>query len=174
MAHSNTDEPSSIGTDSVNGSEEPQGRASAETLDKELLDQLHAATLKASDSCFEIKKLCATVVVPVGILVATFSRGQLNPAIFGAGLIVVSVFWLADASAYYYQRKLRNLMAAIWSRRSARLNEEWPHAPREGALGPLRSAFNPSMVFYLFVATAIVVSFFLYKVGAIGEMYAPT
>src|SRR5436190_23927590 len=43
---------------------------SPDDLDKDQLDQLHAATLKASDSCFEIKKLCATVLVPTANLVS--------------------------------------------------------------------------------------------------------
>jgi hypothetical protein len=59
---------------------------SADELDREQIEQLHAATLKASDSCFELKKLCATVLVPTATVVAVFTDKRLNEAVFIAGL----------------------------------------------------------------------------------------
>ena len=53
----------------------------ADDLDREQLDQLHTATVKASDSCFELKKPCATVLVPTVTLVAVFTDKRLNQAV---------------------------------------------------------------------------------------------
>jgi hypothetical protein len=136
-------------------------------LDKEQLEQLHAATLKASDSCFEIKKLCATVLIPTGTLVSVFTNKRLNAAVFVSGLLVVVAFWLADAVGYFYQRKLRNVMAPIWGRRAARFSEKYEHIPGVVKIGPMRAAFNSSMVYYLILAALIGLGFLLYGMGVI-------
>jgi hypothetical protein len=143
-------------------------QVSADNLDKELLDQLHAATLKASDSCFEIKKLCATVIVPTGALVSAFSDRRLGTAVFVAGLLVVVAFWLADSVGYYYQRRLRASMNTIWQRRSGRCEEQWL-PPATAQVTALRSAFNGSMTFYLLLAIPIVIGLVLYATGAIAS-----
>jgi hypothetical protein len=106
----------------------------ADELDKEQLTQLHNATLKASDTCFELKELCATVLVPAGTLVAVFTDKQLDPAVFVAGLIVVFAFWIADSSAYFYQRKLRRAVHPIWQRRAARCTEAYTDVPNTAAV----------------------------------------
>jgi hypothetical protein len=137
-------------------------------LDKGQLEQLHAATLKASDSCFELKKLCATVLIPTGTLVSVFTNKRLNPAVFISGLLVVAAFWLADSVGYFYQRKLRNLMAPIWKRRAARLPENYDHVPSVVEIGPIRAAFNSSMGYYLILAVLIGLGFLLYGMGLIA------
>lgn len=74
------------------GGRQAEGDPTADELDKELLGQLHNATLKASDTCFEIKKLCATVVVPTGTLVVLLSGGRLNLAVFCGGIARGALF----------------------------------------------------------------------------------
>jgi hypothetical protein len=138
----------------------------ADDLDKELLEQLHAATLQASDSCFEIKKLCATALIPTGALVALFSDRRVGPAVFVSGLLVITFFWLADAVGYYYQRKLRATMGDVWLRRSQRCSEAWD-SPKTTKTSPLRAAFNGSMYFYLLLAIPVVVGLILYAMGVI-------
>lgn len=146
---------------------------SADSLDKELLEQLHAATLKASDSCFEIKKLCATVLVPTGTLVAIFSGRQLGTAVFVAGLLAVALFWLADSVGFYYQRKLRSVMNSVWERRAERCEEAW-EAPNTPRVGPLGSAFNRSMTFYALLGIPITIGLVLYWTGVISTPQTPT
>lgn len=136
----------------------------ADDLDKELLNQLHAATLKASDSCFEIKKLCATVLVPTGTLVMFLSDRRVNAVIFVSGLLVIFSFWMADAVGFYYQRRLRVVMAAVWERRAGRSDRVWP-VPRTKLVKPWRAAFNGSMAFYAILAIPIVVGYILYVLG---------
>ncbi len=141
------------------------GEPSPDTLDKEQLDQLHAASLKATDSCFELKKLCATVLVPAGVLVATFSDKKLNPAVFVAGFAIIFAFWIADAFSFYYQRRLRVLMKEIWIRRAARCAEGYRHVQQVAAVGWFRAAFNSSMVYYLLLALVVGAALAGYALG---------
>lgn len=141
------------------------GEPSPDTLDKEQLDQLHAASLKATDSCFELKKLCATVLVPAGVLVATFSEKKLNPAVFVAGFAIIVAFWIADAFSFYYQRRLRVLMKEIWIRRAARCAEDYEHVQQVAAVGWFRAAFNSSMVYYLLLALVVGAAVAGYSLG---------
>jgi hypothetical protein len=143
---------------------------SADELDREQIEQLHAATLKASDSCFELKKLCATVLVPTATVVAVFTDKRLNEAVFIAGLLVIVAFWLADAVGYFYQRKLRVAMTAIWARRAARCSERYDHVPAPAQVGPVRAAFNSSMIYYLILATLVGMAFAFFKMGFIGPL----
>lgn len=132
-----------------------QNGPSADDLDKEQLDQLHAATVKAADSCFEIKKLCATVLVPAGVLVATFSDKQLSTAVFATGFLIIFAFWIADAFSFYYQRRLRVLMQQVWTRRAERCHERYEHVQEVESVGWFRAAFNSSMVYYLLLGIVV-------------------
>jgi len=149
------------------GGGQAEGDPTADELDKELLGQLHNATLKASDACFEIKKLCATVMVPTGTLVALLSGRRLNLAVFVAALLVVLFFWIADANGYYYQRKLRAKMTAVWDDRGRRCKGGWRNKPNDQVASPLQSAFNSSQWFYLLMALPVLVGLVLYLVGII-------
>ncbi|MEU1965883.1 hypothetical protein ABZ541_19430 [Micromonospora sediminicola] len=154
---------------SVEGDEPaPEHKVRADDLDKELIDQLHAATLKASDSCFEMKKLCATVLIPTGTLVALFSGRRLTTAVFVSGLLVIGFFWLADAVGYYYQRRLRAAMDVIWRRRAERCEEGWM-PPNTSAASPFRAAFNGSMTFYALLATPVLLALVLYAFDVIDS-----
>jgi hypothetical protein len=141
----------------------------ADDLDKEQLEQLHAATLKASDSCFELKKLCATVLIPTATLVTVLNGKSLDASVFIAGLLVILTFWLADSVGYYYQRKLRAAMNPIWTRRAQRCTEPWPFGETT-SVGPIRAAFNSSMYFYLLLAGLIFVGLALLTFDVIGSV----
>jgi hypothetical protein len=141
----------------------------ADDLDREQLEQLHAATLKASDSCFELKKLCATVLVPTGTLVAVFTNKKLNLAVFIAGLLVITAFWLADAVGYFYQRKLRVAMTQIWLRRAANCPGGYNYVPTPSKVGPIRAAFNTSMIYYSILGALIGLALLLFEIKAIGH-----
>lgn len=149
-------------------SDDAAGSVKADDLDREQLEQLHAATLKASDSCFELKKLCATVLVPTGTLVAVFTDKKLNVAVFVAGLLVIAAFWLADAVGFYYQRKLRILMDKIWDRR-AKNCPGYEYKSNTKRVSPLGAAFNTSMTYYLILGLPIGIALLLFKIGVIGS-----
>ncbi|MFF7890386.1 hypothetical protein ACFZDI_00355 [Streptomyces sp. NPDC007907] len=136
----------------------------ADDLDKDQLDQLHAATVKASEACLELKKLCALILVPVGTIIASFGDKKPGAPLFVAGLLVIIGFWVADSFSYYYQRKLRGAMIPIWQRRANRCSP-YPHVPTSGAVTPWRSAFNASMAYYLILALLFVLAAWAYVVG---------
>jgi hypothetical protein len=137
----------------------------ADDLDKDQLDQLHAATTKASEACLELKKLCALILAPVGTVVASFGDKKPGPSLFVAGLLVIIGFWIADSFSYYYQRKLRGLMIPIWHRRADRCGVSHSLVPSSGKVKPWRAAFNASMAYYLILALLFVVAAWAYVVG---------
>lgn len=138
----------------------------ADELDTLRIDQLHAATLKASDSCFELKKLCATSVVAVGTLISVFTNKALNTGVFAAGLAVIASFWLADTVGYYYQRRLRSIMDRLILARGQRSSPPYVFTPAS-KVGPLKAAFNGSMVFYLLLAVLVGFAWLLWGTGLI-------
>ncbi|MCZ4125293.1 hypothetical protein [Streptomyces sp. H39-S7] len=137
----------------------------ADELDKEQLAQLHAATLKASEACLELKKLCAVVLVPVGTLVASFGDRKPGASLFASGTLVILAFWLADSFSYFYQRKLRGAMIPIWQRRANRCIGEIAIVPNSGEVSPWRAAFNASMVYYMILGTLFLVASSAYALG---------
>ncbi|HTW16726.1 MAG TPA: hypothetical protein VMF51_16445 [Nocardioides sp.] len=149
----------------------------ADTLDKEQIDQLHAATLQVSSNCFELKKLCATVIVAAGTLIALLSNRELNQAIFVGGLVVVAVFWCADAQSYYIQVKLRARMKELLRDRVKRVPELSSYAS-DGVGLPvedqpahwhrvLHAFFNASMLYYFLVAFVVLTAWAAYASGLI-------
>jgi hypothetical protein len=144
-------------------------------LDKEQIDQLHAAVVEISGNCFELKKLCATVLVGAGTLIATFTDKRLDSSIFIGGLLILTIFWLADSQSYYYQRKLRLRMADLQERRVRRANlRDYPvngvGLPVEPDRASVwRAIFNLSMTFYGLLAAVILLTWTLHLAGAIGS-----
>ena len=140
---------------------------SHDDLDREQLAQLHNATLKAAESCFEFKKLCATVLVPLAALLSIFTDKRLDSAVFLAPTLVIIAFWMADSVSYFYQRKLRALMSVIWARRASRCDEPYPYVPKDDGVTPLHALFNLSMLYYLALLALVAIAFLLFTVGVI-------
>jgi hypothetical protein len=130
-------------------------------LDKAGIEQLHKVVLQISANCFELKKLCATVLVSVGTLIATFTARQLDYSLYIAGGLIAGIFWVLDAQSYYYQAKIRARMKEVaeelMARRGPRLTiagvgmPVQANATTKGYAQARRAAFNSSMLFYLFV-----------------------
>lgn len=133
-------------------------------LDKEQIEQLHAATLQVSGNCFELKKLCATVLVGAGALVASFGKHHPSIILVG-GLGVVLLFWVADSHSYFIQSKPRRRMQEIRQARVERHatllgdNTEGvglPIAQVSSTRAAVRRAFlNGSMLYYAMIATIL-------------------
>jgi hypothetical protein len=85
-------------------------RSAHDELDWAEVDQLHAATLEVSKTCFEYKKLCVGLLGVGAAILAKFSDNPLSHISFAIALIICAGFWFADATAYYYQRLLRKRM----------------------------------------------------------------
>lgn len=148
------------------------------------IDQLHKAVLQFSGNCFELKKLCVTVLVSAGTLIATFTQRQLDTSIFVAAATIVLFFWILDAQSYYYQEKLRaemkNLAEEIAARHKASLvvegigmpltekRENWPVRQRS-----LHALFNGSMAFYVLLVLLVLITGMLYRWGMIVSPPVP-
>ena len=74
------------------------------------IDQLHEAALQISKQCFEYKKLCVGLIGAACVLIVKFTGNDLDYSLFVVGLLITLGFWIADANAYYFQRKVRNRM----------------------------------------------------------------
>lgn len=146
-------------------------------MDQQQIDQLHAATLQVSGNCFELKKLCATVLVAAGTLIATLSDRELDHALFVGGLVIVAVFWTADAQSYFIQAKLRSRMRDLQRVRVQRIAELGPYGV-DGVGLPINvdsvkwrrvihSFFNASMLYYLLIAVVVASAWVAYGTGLI-------
>ena len=145
------------------------------------IDQLHKLVLQLSSNCFETKKLCATVIVGVATLVATFTGKELDISLWVGAAIVTMLFWILDAQSYYYQEKLRARMKILAETR-ARLHAPqitvdgvgMPLEERRETWNPWRRAIhavcNPSMAFYWILLVLITIVATLHDLGLIHTL----
>lgn len=103
---------------------EPYVKTLEDELDWKLLDQLHTAVAQISSFCFEIKKFCVTTLLAVLMFVLKFTSDKLDESIFIAGFLITFCFWFLDSIAYFYQVKLRGMMAAICEQLAARKKQQ--------------------------------------------------
>jgi hypothetical protein len=82
-------------------------------FDKICIDQLHKVVLQLSGNCFELKKLCATLIVSAGTLIATFTGRHLDASLFSGATFITLFFWVLDSQSYYYQEKIRARMKKL-------------------------------------------------------------
>ena len=121
-------------------------QAVADEIDWKIVDQLHDATSRISNDCFEYKKLCIAVVAAVVALMVKFGSTEnfTNAMILCA--ICCTGFWISDSTAYFYQRKLRNQM----KKRISNISERHSIVFKKNniSFGWWNSFFNPSMALY--------------------------
>lgn len=142
-------------------------------IDKLNIDQLHKALLQISNNCFEIKKLCITVLVSSLVFITTFTSKKINSSIFIGAATVILFFWLLDSQSYFIQEKIRESMKDILKQVVARhdksivvngvglpLNEN-----RNSETRLIRSLFNSSMNFYYLL---MLLNFILWTIHKIG------
>lgn len=154
--------------------------ATRDKLDEAQIEQLHKAVTQFGANCFELKKLCVTVLFAAATLLATLTGKRLDGAFFVASFIAVVVFWLLDAQSYYYQEKLRARMKRLAESIGARhglvaytdgvgmpLSEAREN--RSVVLRAVRALFNWSMFFYGVIAIIITVLLSLYLAGLIDN-----
>lgn len=136
-------------------------------IDWSSVNQLHEATLQISKSCFEFKKICVGLIgVSLAILVK-LTGNQLDHSFFCIPLLICFGFWIADFSAYYYQRKTRIAMSkklqaiaqrnAIDNYQSEQLSISWRGA-----------AFNHSMSLYYTLAAIGLFGWFAFLMNWVG------
>jgi len=141
-------------------------KAFQNSLDQDSINQLHAAVLQVSQTCYDIKKLCATIV---GSTVAgVIGLAQVQPDVrigypfFLIGVVSSAFFWFLDGQNYLLQRKMRTRMKELAdniARRSGFMllfdGVGMPIITRTKQTNlVMQSAFNSSMIFY-YLLTAI-------------------
>lgn len=155
----------------------PYTKCLQDELDWKLLDQLYGVVAQISSFCFETKKLCVTTEFIVLTLVVKFTKDELDHSIFVTALVITLCFWFLDATAYFYQVKLRGTMEAIRERLAAREQIFLVTAQGSQVIAPeraasslttrvLRAAFNHSMWLYAVLLLADVVIWIAYGSGA--------
>ena len=122
-------------------------RSCEDELDWASVEQLQEATLQISKSCFEFKKICVGLIGAALAILVKLTDNNLDHSYFVIPLLICFGFWIADFSAYYFQRKTRIAMNkklsaiaqrnAICNYQTEQLNFSW-----------LSSAFNHSMSLY--------------------------
>lgn len=116
-------------------------------LDWVIVNQLHEATLQMSKSCFEFKKICVGLIGVTLAILAKLTDGKLDHSYFYITFILCIGFWIADSSAYYFQRKTRiamnNRLIALANRN---LINDYPIENLEVTW--VKAAFNYSMTLY--------------------------
>ncbi|MEO1404424.1 MAG: hypothetical protein AAFV72_24670 [Cyanobacteria bacterium J06635_1] len=135
------------------------------SLDKESINQLHEAVLQVSQTCYDIKKLCATIV---GSAVAgVVGLAQVQPDVrigypfFLIGTAISAFFWFLDGQNYLLQRKMRLRMKELAddiAKRSGFMllvdGVGMPISTKNKQTNlVLQAAFNNSMVFYYMLTT---------------------
>lgn len=87
-------------------------RTATDEIDWVEVGQLHDATLKISQNCFEFKKLCVALIGVAAVALGKLTSNELDPSYFVIPLLIALGFWIADFTAYYYQRVTRKRMNA--------------------------------------------------------------
>lgn len=145
----------------------------ADEIDWKILDQLESVVSKTSTNCFELKKLCITMLSIILPFIAKFAKNNIYDLLLITGLLIPFFFWLLDATNYYYQRKIRILMEDIVERINKR-NDTGKHKDIkyyiihkiENETGPWKIArvlFNHSMWLYFIIMGLDSLIWIIYK-----------
>lgn len=126
-------------------------RSCEDELDWATVEQLHEATLQIGKSCFEYKKICVGLIGVALAALVKLTDNQLDHTYFVIPLLVCFGFWIADFSAYYFQRKTRIAMSKKFESIANR-NEVENYTPENLSVSWFSSAFNYSMSLYYALA----------------------
>ncbi|WP_194856924.1 hypothetical protein [Alloalcanivorax venustensis] len=122
-------------------------RTCEDELDWANIYQLHEATLQISKSCFEFKKICVGLIGAVLAVTVKLTGGEIGHSYFSIPLFICLGFWVADLSAYYYQRKTRIAMNEKFKAIAARNDLDDYNIPKL-SISWFMAAFNHSMSLY--------------------------
>ena len=131
-------------------------------LDWVEVEQLHTATVEISKNCFEYKKLCITLLGIGAALIIKFAPDPFTDVNFGVALMICTGFWLADSTAFYYQRSIRRIMSSKMSDIAAR-NGLSGYTRQSVANSKVQALFNSSMTLYYALIFLVVISWVVTK-----------
>lgn len=118
------------------------------------VDQLHAATIEISKNCFEYKKLCVSLLGVGAALLIKFGTEPFAKINFAVALMICIGFWVADSTAYYYQRSLRNTMNQKMMM-IAKRNDIQDYDIKNLESSKIGALFNGSMILYFLLVVII-------------------
>ena len=131
-------------------------------LDWVEVEQLHTATVEISKNCFEYKKLCITLLGIGAALMIKFAPDPFTSVNFGVALLICLGFWLADSTAFYYQRSIRKVMSSKMSDIAAR-NKLSAYNRESVENSKVRALFNSSMTLYYTLIALVAISWVVAK-----------
>lgn len=137
-------------------------------LDWATINQLHEATLQISKSCFEFKKICVGLIGAGLAILVKLTDNQLDHSYFSIPLLICFGFWIADFSAYYYQRKTRIAMNKKFKLIAER-NSISSYQNENLTVSWFGAAFNYSMSLYYALAALGLIGWFAYLMDWIGK-----
>lgn len=128
-------------------------RSCEDEIDWNTVEQLHESTLKISSMCFEYKKLCVGLI---SVAVGAMFKLEIQDFLFVVIMVITFGFWFCDATAYFYQKKNRDLMQDLLDKIVIRNGIEVKKKKRFGDK-PLFSrllitAVNYSMSIYIIIS----------------------
>mgnify|MGYP003650259263 CR=1 FL=1 len=135
-------------------------KTASDNIDWKIVDQLHDATLKISNDCFEYKKLCVAVVAGVIALMVRFGSEQNLQFVLAVCGLVCLGFWFSDATAYFYQRSLRRTMTRKIN--SIAVRNGAPEEPNLDQPTMAAAIFNRSMALYFVLILIIFILWLLF------------
>jgi len=135
-------------------------RSCLDEIDWTEIDQLHAAILQLSNSCYEYKKICVTFLGVTITALTAITKGIINDYYFLISIIIIVGFWISDALSYYYQRKLRNIMDKKVGKIAIR-NDIQGYEIGTLKMSRMGALFNHSMILYYMLLGLCIVALLL-------------
>ncbi|MCW5204707.1 hypothetical protein VU10_05065 [Desulfobulbus sp. US1] len=129
-------------------------------------DQMHAAALQISKTCFDFKKLCVSFLGAAMVFLFKFTNKHFDHSLFVVGLILILGFWISDATAYYYQKSLRHGISEQFKQIANR--NQINNMSESSTPNVIESLFNPSMSLYYILGALFLGSWFAFSAGWIG------
>lgn len=128
------------------------------------VEQLHAATLQIGNTCFEYKKLCVVFLAAAITYLAKLEHSSVDGSLFVIASVIIFGFWIADSTAYYYQRVVRRVMDEK-KIEIAQRNGISDYLREATTISRLSALFNGSITLYYALFTLNICGFWLYEVG---------
>jgi len=141
-------------------------RSCSDEIDHAIADQMHAAALQISKTCFDLKKLCVSVLGACMVIMIKFTANKVDHSIFAVGTALVLGFWVSDATSYFYQKALRLAIDHRFKTIADRNGEKYPLTSSSPAI--LKALFNMSMSLYFVLFAILVTTWFAFRCGWIG------
>ena len=132
----------------------------SDEIDFAYADQLHHAVLHISKTCFDLKKLCVTILGLVMVFLTKINNNMFTSSIFIVGITLSIGFWVSDATAYYYQRRLRKRIKQHFQNITQRNGGKKESIHKEACF--ISSMFNLSMIIYYLLLILFVGGWIVY------------